>query len=371
MKRQHWILVGFLAMPLSATAGLFGFGDNSADVATKVATLDEDGEILGLDFSPDGKHLAATPFNSATVHIWDWQGNNLERTLKRDTGTNVAVTQPVRYSPDGKLLVVCHTRNRETNIVARIWNSDTWNVVHDIVEPGSYSCEAMEFLLDGKSSIRVMADSVWGYTGDNIIVYDTSSWEIIWKLNTQQFLPSTLALSPDNKLVAISGEEYKGGKGLPITIQGKIAIVDMAQHNITHTITINNGKRGALAWSPDGVHLAYENKDGVEIFDARTGVRVIEEKKESDRSDVHVRYTPDGKYLIESDFGKGGTRVRIWDGQHQKLLQEIKAIPGCIAVSRDGRFLAMGGNAPSITDINPLLSLMFPSKGKIVVYELK
>lgn len=104
------------------------------EVATKVATLIEENSIWGLDFSPDGKHLAATPFDSATVHIWDWQGNRLERTLERAQGS-VTVSEPIRFSPDGKLLAICHTRDGVSHIVARIWNTDTWNAVHDIVEP--------------------------------------------------------------------------------------------------------------------------------------------------------------------------------------------------------------------------------------------
>jgi hypothetical protein len=34
----------------------------------------------------------------------------------------------------------------------------------------------------------------------------------------------------------------------------------------------------------------------------------------------------------------------ISGGAGSPVLQEIKAIPGCIAVSKDGRFLAMGGD---------------------------
>lgn len=327
----------------TSVADLFGSkGKNMKEVATKIATLSEENEIWGLDFSPDGKHLAATPFDSATVHLWDWQGNRLERTLGRAQGS-VTVSEPIRFSPDGKLLAICHTRDGVSHIVARIWNTDTWDVVHDIKEPVGGGCNAIGFTSDGKSLIRVLARSI-GTSGGSLIQYDITSWKTILELSTQPFLPSTLAVSPDNNFVAIGGQAYNGGKGLAVTIQGQIAIVDMVQRKITNTLTTKNGERGALAWSPDGVHLAFEGKNGVEIFDVRTKERVVEEIKESDRSNVHVRYTPDGKYFIESDFGQGGTEVRIWDGQHQQLLQVIKAIPGCIAVSRDSRYMAMGGN---------------------------
>lgn len=381
MKRLTWIIVVLLAMPLSATAGLFGLEGSKSDVAAKVATLDEDGLILGLDFSPDGKHLAATPFDSATVHIWGWQANRLERTLERAQGSNVTVTEPIRYSPDGKLLAICHTRGAGF-VVARIWNTDTWNVVHDIDEPVGGECDAIGFTPDGKSLIQALL-RLPQFSGDTLISYDTTSWNASWGIRTVPFYPGTLAISPDGKYVAIGGEVINPNSwpfstpqptfgNPPIPNMGLIAIVNIAQHAIIRTIKIKNGDPGGvLAWSADSIHLAYEGKDGLEIFDAHSGERVVEETKESDRSSVHMRYTPDGKYFIESDFGQDGTRVRIWDGQHQQLLQEIKAIPGCIAISRDGHYLAMGGSAPSITNISPLLSLMLPSRGKIVVYELK
>lgn len=108
-------------------------GTSMNEVATKIVTLDEKNEIWGLDFSPDGKHLAATPFDATTVHIWDWPGNRLERILPRANGTNVTVSEPVRYSPDGKLLAICHTNNA-SEIVGRIWDTDSWNVLQDIVD---------------------------------------------------------------------------------------------------------------------------------------------------------------------------------------------------------------------------------------------
>jgi len=37
-------------------------------------------------------------------------------------------------------------------------------------------------------------------------------------------------------------------------------------------------------------------------------------------------------------------RIRIWDGRHQTLLQEIHGEATSLAFSRDGRFLAMGGD---------------------------
>jgi WD40 repeat protein len=342
MTRHTLVLIGLLALPISAQASLFG--DSKSDVATKTTTLDEDGEILGLDFSPDGKHLAATPFDSTTVHVWNWKENRLERTLARSQGSNVLlVTEPVRYSADGKLLAICHTKGSDF-IVARIWDTENWGIAHDIDgSGGGGACNAIGFTSDGKSLIRVI-DRTSGITNGNFIVYDISSWRAIWEISTQPFHPSSLSISPDNKFVAIGGDIVLGGANTQVSIQPQIAIVDMEQRLTIRNIKNETGRHGSVAWSPNGFHLAYGGGDGIEIFDTRSGDRVVSEKTETKGAHVHIRYTPDGKYFIESGFGEFGTRVRIWDGKHQQLLQEIKALPGCIAVSRDGHYMAMGGD---------------------------
>lgn len=61
---------------------------------------------------------------------------------------------------------------------------------------------------------------------------------------------------------------------------------------------------------------------------------------------MNVRFTPNGRYLILSDSnGRGtGIGVSIWDAKHVKLLQRIPGDSASLAVSRDGKYLAIGGS---------------------------
>lgn len=330
---------------------------NPKDVASKVAELPEQYplNVHGLDFSQDGKQLAVVSTDEK-INIWDWRSGRIVRTLEKARGaTDGQVTEPIRYSPDGHLLVACHSRAAD-DIVARIWDTESWAIVHDITDPvGGGGC-AIGFTPDGKSLIRVF-DRIVTKPGDNLIIYDTTSWQPMWGLRTVPFYPKALSISPDGKFVAIGGAVIDGG---PET--QKIIIVDLEQRTIVRTIPNTVGfDFGQLAWSPNGANLAAIGQRGwdgtandghgaytsgldtVMVFDAHTGKQIAGDQLE-DIAGTSLRYTPDGKYLIEGVMnGRGsGLGVRIWDGQHRELLQEIPGEVSGLAVSRDGHYFAMG-----------------------------
>ena len=108
------------------------------------------------------------------------------------------------------------------------------------------------------------------------------------------------------------------------------------------------GDVGQLAWSPDGASIAAgvtgtnsEGLDVVRIFNAQSGEQVANETGPLGTHIRGLRYTPDGKYLLEAGIGHS---LKIWDGQHQKLLQEIAGSGqvSSIAVSKDSHYFAFG-----------------------------
>lgn len=348
----HLPVIGYCDSESGWVNNMFGSkGKNMKEVAVKVAELheDKDIEIWGLDFSPDGKYLAATSLTTLEVQIWDWHNKRIVRTLEMVQGANTGLTtEPIRYSPDGRLLVVCHS-GALGDVLVRIWNTETWAAIHDIADFKSGGCGAIGFSPDGKSLIGVFDRNPIA-SGDTLTIYDTSSWQPVWGLRTVPFYPKALAISPDGKFAAIGGDVINPHSwpfdtpkptfgNPPLSSQSAIVVVDLAQRAIVRTI---QDYAGHLAWSPDGAYITAAAGGGVKVFDVNSGIQVADEPLKS--AHMVVRYTPDGKYLLESDMDAlgNGLGVRIWDGQHRELLQVIPGNVGSLAVSRDGHYFAAG-----------------------------
>ena len=162
------LYVAYLVLPLQANAALLDLFQSNK-VATKVATLNEDKMIWWLDFSPDGKDLAVTSPVSKTIHVWDWQYSRQVKSLEKND-TDTTSTDPIHFSPDGRLLVWC------SGLITSIWNTTTWRQVHTIdgsngLKAVGGSCSAAEFTTDGKL-LAMVQDRLANQPGDNLVVYD-------------------------------------------------------------------------------------------------------------------------------------------------------------------------------------------------------
>lgn len=340
-------------------------GEHMREVAVKIAELPEQyGDIIvrGLEFSPDGKHLAVRSAYQ-TVNIWDWQAGRIVRSLEMARGAEEGLTtEPFRFSPDGRFFVACHSR-ATGQVVARVWNSSTWEIVRDIIDdiPGT-GCNAVGFTPDGRFLIRIL-DRMPDIAGDTLIVYDVESWQPAWGLRTVPFYTYSLATNPDGKLFAVGGEVRNPRSwpfDTPVPTFGDppfqnmrlIALVDLERRRIVRTITNTMGvmnRKGRLAWSPDGAHIASAGGHGLQIFDVQSGEQIVGITPRWASANTSLRYSPDGRYLIEGTANEEKTGWgRIWDGQHRELLQEIPFNVGSLAVSRDGRHLATGTDGKTI-----------------------
>lgn len=107
-----------------------------------------------------------------------------------------------------------------------------------------------------------------------------------------------------------------------------------------------------MSWHPDGVRLAAGTigsgvngmpppPDPVKVIDTRTG-RVVVSEPAPPTDIVGLQYSPDGRYLVEG--GMFWSSVRLWDGDHRVLLQEIPVhaqVSFAVAISNDSHYLAV------------------------------
>lgn len=327
---------------------LIGIQVNS--IAFKIKDLpavNHGADVWGLDFSPDGNRIAAG--SGYQVDIWDWKTNRAETTLKLPQGANpLLVTNPLHFSPDGKLLAVSVSKALG-NVTTRIWKTRDWTTAVDIVDAQIGIVSAAAFTPDG--SYLVSAVNRIGEPTDNFIVRKTSGWEIEWSLKLNLFTPMSMSISPDGRWAACGGtltevppagitdiaERLRRTRERP-----QIQIVDMRQRKVA--TTLNGSAVGPVTWSPDGHRIAVAGLGYVEFFDSRSGSPLLHEPAEG-TTHINVEFSPDGRFFLDSDMnGKGtGRGLQIWDQARHKMLQHIQGNIKSIAMSPDSRYLAAGG----------------------------
>ena len=268
-----------------------------------------------ITFSPDSKYLAS---GLGAVNVWNVADGTLQATL---IAPHITTHKPqyrgiesLCYSPDGRMLVVVYTGDKQIVIAYRIadgkvaWTYEPQLTLEPQRTKGSpLLTTPLVFTPDGKRVI--FSTGEWsGYDVNlkwlsRILLLDAESGEFLRSIDDIHMnIPTALALSHDGKWVATgtsTGERYQ------------------RTNKKTHQV------------------VTFENKDPVRIWNVATGKLVRE-------LPVHSRvwslaFSQDGKYLF------GATRdINVWDTESGKMVQVMKSNPEpmSLALSPDGKRLA-------------------------------
>lgn len=322
-------------------------------VAVKVAELNEKNHsvsVRGLSFSPDGNHIAVRSAGE-DVDIWNWRSGRIQRTIQAPRGfASGSSSNPIHYSPDGRMLAICEDKGAG-NVVVRVWNTGDWSIKRDIVDNGPGVCRGVAFTPDGRFLIYLMFRVI---QSSDLTSYSTASWRMTSRVQLGAWPrigiePRALAVSPDGRLLAFSGAAdiaVKAGAAprefAPMRREPIVGIVNLSTATVERTCRVEEGD--AIAWRPDGLRIAVVGGQHAEMVDATSCERTVGNgTPRSSRMDVRI--TPDGRYLIESDSNgeRTGLGVSIWNNTGRELLQRIAGDSPSIAISSDGKFLAIGG----------------------------
>ena len=268
-----------------------------------------------ITFSPDSQYLAT---GLGVVNVWNIAEGTLQATLIAPHITShkpqYRGIESLRFSPDGRMLVVVYTGDKQIVIAYRIADGKVaWTYEPKLtLEPQRNKkslllTKPLVFTPDGKRVIFCTGE--WsGYDVNlkwlsKILLLDAESGEFLRGIDDIHMNhPTTLALSRNGKWVATgtsTGERYER--------------TDKKTHQV----------------------VTFDNKDPVRIWNVETG-KLVRELPVNSRV-WSLAFSQDGKYLF------GATRnINVWDAESGKMVQEISSNPEpmSLALSPDGKRLA-------------------------------
>jgi WD40 repeat protein len=236
--------------------------------------------VTSVAFSPAGKLLAT---GSDTLQLW-------EVATRKNFGmfpdARNAIT--LAFSPDGRFLASGHN-----DLQVRLWDVKRRTLTARFQNDAGFGkIGGIAFSPDGKALVAVGSrkGAKW--------------WDVATGKNTdtvpdRRIAPSTCALSPDGKLLAVAGD----GSVMLWDVGGR-KVTAMLQHSAQdrHNVV-------SVAFSPDGKVLASGGDDGdVKVWDAASG-KLLTSFPGRRGVQVRVAFSPDGKYLAAGD--DWGT-LRLW-----------------------------------------------------------
>lgn len=336
----------------SWAAWFSGCSGGTTSVGTKRAEIHEKVDVWGLAFSPDDDRIAVSSPNDESVRLWSWQGTpRVLQTLHQDTGVG-GVPNGLRFSQDGELLVSEHSPTADDKIM-KVWRAKDGTPVVDIGEfmPGGHTHAGLALSPDGSILIRTQLGG-WLRHGDSkvlvdsFIVYRTQTGERLWGLATDPIELEGVAISPDGRYAAATGQGAVKENG-KFQWLCKLLVIGLNEKRVLITADILSAQCQVpfVVWSPDGRRIVVgggggafpgTTPPGVEILDAATGKRLASFAAISNM--VGLDYSGDGRHLV---VAWGNVGVEIWDANHTKLLGRMSGQPAAARFSADGRYLAV------------------------------
>jgi WD40 repeat protein len=293
-------------------------------------------DVTGVAFAPDGRSFASTG-GDGFVAVWDAAtGKRLRRFAKPGPGSFPFVA----YSPDGKLLA---SETGENTFV--LWEADTGRL-RAVVRGHRDHVSSAAFAPDGRTLYTGSADGT-------VLAWDVSAVRgeaPKLEVRPEPGLPAgattrlgairfridsdydTLALSPDNKTVAVS-------------VNRRLTLRDAADGRELRVFSDQQHWFHGLAVSPDGTILAARSGRDVFFWNPSTGERLHQFVGHPDGVGK-LAFSPDGTVLATAPdhFAREDRDVRLWDvatgAELLRLTGNRQSVEG-IAFSADGKRLSL------------------------------
>ncbi len=282
----------------------------------------EEGKIMALALSPDGRTLAVggrlqgSQGGESAIRIIDIETGEITHLLE---GHSEAILSLV-FSPDGTLLA-----SSGMDDTAIVWSAADYSEVHRI-EGHHGDVNAVRFTLDGKRLVTASDDAALG-------LWNLADGQLVAQLSGHTDLVIAIAISPADGTIASAALDKSIRLWNPET-GASIAVYDKLRTSAM-----------SLAFSPDGRRLlAAADKAPFEqdILDVSTG-DVLVKYRGHDGLTHAVAFSPDGALAVSA--GGSNNEIHVWDAATAKVLQTLAGTGRSVwaaGISADGRRIAWG-----------------------------
>ncbi|HZZ28118.1 MAG TPA: WD40 repeat domain-containing protein [Pirellulales bacterium] len=303
--------------------------------------------VTSVSLSPDGK-LVVSGSDDGTARIWDaLNGKELRRLAIYNTGDKLGGPVTVLFSPEGNLIAA----------TARLKPVTFWNPITG--EQQQEACPA-----DGVNGLAFSSD------GLDLAIAEQSQITV-WNLQRRKQLQVfpvdkrdiarslTVAISPDGTMLAGG---LQGIAEWPYSKIPRVHVWQLPSGTELFTAWPYLGPARSLAFSPDNKLLAIggENAGMFEIWDVKAQ-KMVQQIQADKKAVFCVAFNPDGKTIAT-----GGTEpsIKLWDvsGQLHGLLEGHGDQVNYLSYSKDGKKLASAGRDKLVLIWRPESDAVKPNK---------
>ena len=220
----------------------------------------------------------------------------------------------VAVSPDGRYFAAGSNSGQ-----VRVWREEG-RVAHVTIRGHTDRVGAIAFSLDGQT----LATASWDGT---VRLWDLGSGATIWTVRDQNVPVTSIAMSPNGKLISGSYD-------------GALHFWDLRTGTKLHSLQTQGRRILTIAWSKDGCWLASGGQDSViRLWDAEQGTLLQELHGHRDQV-CTLAFAPDTSLLASGSFDQA---VKLWDVETGACYTTLEGHTGLVtglAWAPDGRTLA-------------------------------
>lgn len=316
-------------------------------------TLNNQGWVRSVAFSPDGRHVATGCIGVLPIKVWDLNTGQAVMSLRGHRtvlshlppAENAAVARDRESSRDTlPTIVSCVAYRRDGLALAsggddgtiRIWDMTTAKELLTL-DGHSFPVWSMAFSPDGTRVTSTALKHVAGITAWEFKLWDTATGQELRALQGDNGAITCVAYSADGKRLATTGSDG--------TASARVWDAESGE-----TLLTLSGNRGLLsvAFSPDGDRLAGASGDGsIKVWHIPTGQELLNWKGHNE-SLSSVAFSSDGQRLVSASDDQ---TIKVWradTGQEMFTLKGHTEMVNSAAFSPDGTLIASASRDGSV-----------------------